>query len=78
MSVADLITSFKQLVGNPLTPGSVPSPVMGCNGKEEEDDDDDDDVYIQTRTERVGRTTLSAKRKEANYSSETQYLSELI
>ena len=42
MSVADLIISFKQLAGDPLTPGSVPSPVMGRNGKEEEERDDDD------------------------------------
>ena len=43
MSVADLIISFKQLAGDPLTPGSVPSPVMGRNVKEEEERDDDDD-----------------------------------
>ena len=29
LSVADSITSFKQLIGGPLTPGSVSSPVRG-------------------------------------------------
>ena len=45
MSVADSITSFKQLVGDPLTPGSVPSPEMGRNGKEKEEEDNDDKTY---------------------------------
>ena len=37
MSVADSITSFKQLAGDPLTPGSVPYPERGATGKEEDD-----------------------------------------
>ena len=54
MGEADSITSFKQLAGDTLTPGSVPYPERGATGKEDEeeeeeeeeddgDDDDDDD-----------------------------------
>ena len=48
MSVADSVTSFKQLIGGPLTLGSVSGPVRGVTRRrreEEEDDDDDDDYY---------------------------------
>ena len=33
MSVADSITSFKQLAGDPLAQGSVPDPERGIPGK---------------------------------------------
>ena len=33
LSVADSITSFKQLAGDTLTPGSVPYPERGATGK---------------------------------------------
>ena len=33
LSVADSITSFKQLAGDTLTPGSVPYPEKGATGK---------------------------------------------
>ena len=49
LSVADSITSFKQLAGDPLTPGSVPYPERGVIGKKKKkmmmmmiDDYDDD------------------------------------
>ena len=42
------MTSFKQLIGGPLTPGSVSGPVRGVTRRrrrrrEDDDNDDDDD-----------------------------------
>ena len=49
--MTDSITSFKQLIGDPLTPGSVSGPVRGetrrrrRRRRRREDDDEDNDDY---------------------------------
>ena len=46
MSVADSITSFKQLAGDTLTPGSGLMPQGDKKDEEEEEEDDDDNDVI--------------------------------
>ena len=53
--MADSVTSFKQLAGDPLALGLVVNPVRGETGKKkkkiDDDDDDDDDKEDNEDTE---------------------------